>query len=334
MFKSKTDFNAFDKNNSKVKNLEAAKTKALTKSGTKKLINKLGEKTSYHLVLDYFVDDKGKTLGHFLDLGENKKLSKHFEQVEMKAGKLDKSMSESPKKACAGFAYIELVKGKKVVHIEPNANSKIPKGKWAKILKDLKPLFGGLKAVVVLAGELIEADPQEEGEDVVANAEEPTKTEKPATDQIKELIVGISGILKEQLPKVVLPNVKSKNVSQEDLDITSDLFDKIEDFKAVYEEATAEIQQKIAKHYNSILNQVPKLEKIQLAVENLLGISDNEVTEEAPDTAEVKALKELLAYVNSEMDSIEKNFTKAKDEITNAASEIIAGGEELLKALF
>lgn len=336
MFKSKTDFNAFDKNNSKVKNLEVTKVKNLVKAGTKKLINKLGEKTNFHLILDYFVDEKGKAQGHFFDFGENKKLAKHFEQVEMKPGKLDKSMSETPKKACAGYAYIEDIGGKNVIHIEPSENSKVPKGQWPKILKSLKPFFGGLKAVVVLEGEVVNSDLDQEEGDASAPEEEAVAS-KPVAEQIKALVVDISGILKEQLPKVVLPNVKAKQVSQEDLDITGSLFEKIELFKEVYEGAATGIQQKISKHYTMIMNQVPKLEKIQLAVENLLGISDNGVEETTPDTedtAEVKALKALLAYANAEMGSIEQNFTKVSNDISNTASEIIEGGEALLEALF
>ena len=81
MFKSKIDINEFDKNNKKVKDIEYPKAKALAKAGAKKLANKPGEKTNFHLALNYFQDDKGKSLGHFLCFGINKKMDKHFLQV-------------------------------------------------------------------------------------------------------------------------------------------------------------------------------------------------------------------------------------------------------------
>lgn len=336
------DFNVFDKNNPKVDNPQITKVKGFSKAGIKKLMGKTGERTPFHLILEYFVDDKGKVEGHFLDFGENKKLRKHFEQVEMKSGKLDKSMSETPKKASAGEVYIEEIKGKKVVHFEPSESSKVPKAQWTKALKGLKPFLNGLKAVVVIAGQVIGADEEdnEENEGTESTSAEEGQTDvdsKTIAVQVKELILGITGILKEELPKAIVPNIKAKKVSQKDADITNDLFSKLDELKAVYETAGADIQQKIGKHYDSIMNQVPKLEKVRTALNSLLGVSEgnNEATQVDPnDTEEVKRLKELLAYATKETDAIWKSFNKTKDEISKATSQAIQGGDELLNALF
>ena len=346
MFKSKTDFNAFDKKNVKVDNPKITKVKGSSKAGTKKLMGKEGERTPYHLILEYFVDDKGKVEGHFLDFGENKKLRKHFEQVEMKSGKLDKSMSETPKKACAGNVYVEEVKGNKVVHFEPVEGSKVPKAQWPKILKTLKPFLNGLKAVVVIAGVVIGAAEEDgdEGDTTDATTDattaDGTETDTDSTSvtaKIKELVLGITGVLKEELPKTIVPNVKAKTVSQKDADVLGRLFGNLEELKTVYENAGSDIQQKIEKHYDSIMNQVPKLEKIQTALNNLLGVSEETkeaVTKEPEDTEEVKRLKDLLAYVTEKTDEIWASFNKFQDEISNATSEALKGGDELLKALF
>lgn len=341
-FKSKTDFNAFDKNNTKVKNLEVSKTKGLTKTATKKLVNKMGERVPYHLVLEYFVNEAGKVLGHFLDFGENKKLSKHFEQVEMKPGKLNKSMSESPKKACTGFAFVQLISGKKVVHIEPSSNSKIPKGQWPKILKALKPFLGGLKAVVVIGGEVLEfVVNEDEGSEILDTNEQieekPVTNEQSTAELIKQLILEITAILKNQLPKEILPNIKAKNVSQEDLYVTNDLFDKIYEFQAAYANAEIGIQQKISKHYDTIVKQLPKLEKIETAIENLLGISDEwdeDLEPNEDDNIAMRELKKFLAYLKNEEQAINKRLEKAQASIANAATVFIAEGEALLSALF
>ena len=45
MFKSKTDFKAFDKKNEKVKNLDPKKSKALAKGGVNKLKGKVEQQT-------------------------------------------------------------------------------------------------------------------------------------------------------------------------------------------------------------------------------------------------------------------------------------------------
>lgn len=341
MFKSKTDFNAFDKKNEKVDNTKITKVKGFSKAGTKKLMGKIGERTSYHLILDYFVDDKGKVEGHFLDLGENKKLRKHFEQVEMKSGKLDKSMSETPKKACAGEVYIEEIKGSKVVHFQPSESSKVPKAQWPKVLKTLKPFLNGLKAVVVLGGVVVGAEDEDKDESTSPESTTEDNTQQTDVDstsvilKIKELVLGITGILKEELPKAIVPNIKAKKVSQKDADITDDLFSKLDELTAMYENAGSDIQQKIQKHYDSILNQVPKLEKIRTALNNLLAVSEKDTsTEEPKDTEEVKQLKELLAYATKETDAIWENFNKTRREISKAVSQVIEGGDQLLKALF
>jgi len=339
MFKSKTDFNAFDKNNVKVDNPKITKVKGFSKAGTKKLMGKMGERTPFHLILEYFVDDKGKVEGHFLDLGENKKLRKHFEQVEMKSGKLDKSMSETPKKACAGDVYIQEIKGNKVVHFEPAESSKVPKAQWPKVLKTLKPFLNGLKAVVVIAGVVIGAEEEEHESDATdaatADGAETDTNSTSVTASIKQLVVGITGILKEELPKVIVPNVKAKNVSQKDANLMGTLFGDLEELKTVYENAGSDIQQKIGKHYDSIMNQVPKLEKIQSALNNLLGVAGEEDSAKEPeDTEEVKRLKDLLTYVTEKTDAIWASFNEIQDEISNATSEAIKGGDELIKALF
>lgn len=150
--KSKVKFESFDLKNEKVKNPDQAQQKNLSKTAMKKLVNQEGVSTSFHLIINYFKDESGKSLGHFLDIGENKKLTKHFEQVEMKSGKLDKSMSASQKEAAIGKVYVKKVKGQPLVHLEPAASCKIPGGKWGKLLKELKAQFAGMKAVVVLEG--------------------------------------------------------------------------------------------------------------------------------------------------------------------------------------
>ena len=130
-------------------------------------------------------------------------------------------MSESPKKACTGKAYIKEVNGKKVVHIEPSEKSKVPKGQWPKILKSMKAFFGGLKAVVVIAGEVVEEikDKVDGDEASQPTDDEGSQPEDKPTDKksiiasVKGLLKDISGSLKGDIPKTVLPNIKSKKVS-------------------------------------------------------------------------------------------------------------------------
>lgn len=186
MFKSKVKMEAFDQNNEKVQ-IEPAKQKNLCKAGVKKLTGQKGVKTSYHLILDYFKDDKGKPQGHFLDVGEHKKLTKHFEQIEMKSGKPDKRMSASQKEASAGEIYVEDKDGKTLVHFEPSPKCKIPSGKWPKIIKALKAMLGGLKGIAIIGGIVVQDDEESTEEGTEAPTDETTTEEETGEESTSDV---------------------------------------------------------------------------------------------------------------------------------------------------
>lgn len=160
MFKCKIDITAYNKKDTTAPDVELGKAKALAKAAVKKLAGKPGEKTSFFLTKDYF-ENKGKPVGHFVGFGTNKKLTKHFLMKEMK-GK-DDAVAKDAKSASTGDVYVEVVNGKNVLHFVPNDKSKVPAGQWPKLLKALKAFFAGLKAVVVLGGQVLE---EEEGGEV------------------------------------------------------------------------------------------------------------------------------------------------------------------------
>jgi hypothetical protein len=105
MFKCKTNIVDFDTTNGKP-NLEAAKVKTLAKAGVKKLLGQMETATPFFYVKDYFKDDTGKGIGDYLGFGNSKPLSKHFAQIEMKPGKMEKSSSAGSKEASMGKAYV------------------------------------------------------------------------------------------------------------------------------------------------------------------------------------------------------------------------------------
>lgn len=114
---------------------------------------------------DYFKNDKGVSLGHLVCIGENKKLDKHFLQVEMKSGKEAKRMSNSQKEANMGMVYFKTLNDSLTLCFEPDPKSKIPQGKWPKLLKELKAFLAGYKAVAVFDGQIVDDTtevPQEE----------------------------------------------------------------------------------------------------------------------------------------------------------------------------
>lgn len=332
MFKSKTDFNAFDKNNDKVKNLEMTKVKALSKSASKKLQGKPENKTPFHLILHYFKDEKDKVLGHFIDFGENKKLAKHFQQIEMKSGKLDKSMSASPKEAATGLAYVKEENGKKMICFEPDPNSKIPKAKWPKILKGLKSFLGGLKGVLVLDGTIIsEEEKTEETSDETTEEETSRGTSSSETDTsgIKKLLDVVSKALKETLPKDIIPKIKNKTVQAEDGGIVEDILDHIQEFVTAFDEAAQPVKEKLQGVYDTIQKQAPQVEKIREAIEKLLASSNGSPASQE-DTS---VIDELLRLAKEGIGEFDKRYDQLQKNLEEESQAPMPGGEALLNEL-
>ena len=338
MFKSKVDFNAFDLKNDKVKNVEETKIKALSKNAVKKVLKNPEVRTPFHLILDYFKDKSNKPLTHFLCFGINKKMDKHFEQVEMKSGKLDKSMSASQKEASMGEVYCKEEGGKKLLCFEPTAKSKIPKGKWPKILKTLKPFLAGAKAVVILDGTMIGEDtdlPEATTEEAVSTNEKegqeaPDQTEDTSNfDQIKAQLEAIATSLKETLPKEVIPRLRERTVDATDLEVVNAIKDKITAFENAYQAATEHVQSKLADMRNSIVKQTPKVEQLVNMIEKLLG----SIGADSASGEDTSALEALLKLATTSLNTFDKSYDELKKALENTAPEPLPSGDQFIKQL-
>jgi len=269
--KSKVKFESFDLKNEKVKNPDQAQQKNLSKAAIKKLANQEGIATSFHLIFNYFKDEAGKALGHFLDVGENKKLTKHFEQVEMKSGKLDKSMSASQKEAATGQIYVKKVNGQPLVHVEPAPSCKVPGGKWGKLLKELKAQFGGMKAVVVFEGKPITSE--EELEEENAPIEETTLPQNQAKIQKMQEGVAQMSQMVGKAPKAKLEaniakyetaitTLEQETLSNQEQTALDELKASMETLRIKIEEQgatlTPEIRQKMRENMDKMMAQLNK----------------------------------------------------------------------------
>ncbi|MGH1337573.1 MAG: hypothetical protein ACRBFS_15725 [Aureispira sp.] len=329
MFKSKVDFNAFDLKNEKVKNVEETKIKALSKNAVKKVLKNPEVRTPFYLILDYFKDKANKPLTHFLCFGINKKMDKHFEQVEMKSGKLDKSMSASQKEASMGEVYCKEEGGKKLLCFEPSAKSKIQKGKWPKILKTLKPFLAGAKAVVIIDGAMVGEDTDLLETTEQAPSSDQTGDTANLMDQFKAQLEAIAVSLKETLPKEIIPKLKSRTVEAIDLETVNAIKDNINTFEAAYQEATESVQNKLTKMRDSIVNQVPKVEQLVKAIEGILGSTGpNSVSEE--DTSTLEA---LLKLATQSLNDFDKNYDQLKTDLETATPVSLPSGDQFIEQL-
>ena len=330
MFKSKTSFEAFDKNNTKVPNVEFSKLKALSKTQLKKLLGALKERTVFHLLLHYFLDKNGKSLAHFFDLGEHKKLSKHFEQVEMKPGKPNKRVSNSPKEACLGSVYIDRIEGAPVVHLEPHPKSKIPVGKWPKILKELKPMLAGMKAVVVLEGQVVQEGTEEE---------QPQTETTPNTEAVDPLLKqqwnGILEALKNQLPNEIVPRIKKQQATVDDLTTIQTLLSDVVRFQNKLRDSSTSVQQKFAKPLQLLEAQFPKIQAIQQRLEQLLANTTTDGSEQdrnPNDQALAEQLQQLIEQADAGLEAFETLYQSYLDQPIQEPEPLV-GGTDFLKAI-
>lgn len=349
MFKSKINFDEFDTNNEKVKNLEYAKVKNLSKASVKKLLAKPEGRAPFYMIVDYFKDEQDKPLGNLLCFGINKKLTKHFEQVEMKSGKLDKRMSANQKEASMGEAYAKEENDKYIIYFEPSTASKVPGGKWPKILKALKPFLAGKKALVSIGGQIIGGEEETGGAPTEASVEGETPeetTQDNTTDTaqdtttdtttlaaaFKAQLEEISAYLKQTLPKEILPKIKDRSVEAADLDLVQEIKDKMTAFETSYQEAAETIQSKLTKMRDSIAQQAPKVDQIFQAVERLLGGAAS--SDASPETAEEDSLiDELLARAKEGLEQFNSVYGQLKTDLEQSEEEPIEGGDALLETI-
>lgn len=320
MFKSKIDFNAFDKNNDKVVNVELNKLRGLSKVAVKKLAANEGEKTPFYLIKDYFKDSNNKSLGHFLSFGISKPMAKHFKDVELKSGKDDQRMSANPKEAAMGEAFVKLVDGKSVLHLLPTAKAKVPNGKWPAILKNLKPFLGGFSATVVFEGAMA---PEE-------NASASTETSIKL--DLKPFLVEITGLIKGDFKEGVISNLKAKKTTEADLAVANGLIEKIDALNLLFSESEEDLKATYQKHIDAIGSQLATIEKVRDSIAKLLSKgAPNSLDLLDPEEAIFKAFMEKVAKGQAAFD---KNIAGIEKQINASASAAIESGAALLQKLF
>ena len=205
MFKCKITLEEFDKDIKSGSKVELAEIRNLAKASVKKLATAEETKTPFFLSKNYF-EDKGKPIGSFLAFGENKKLEMKFAKEEIKG----KGSTKDAKGAAYGEAYVKSTNNIQFIYFEPDANCKVPANAWPKLLKSLKSMFGGMKALVVIEGQTIE---EEAGED--ENSEN-VVVETPKT-QVSENFIknSANGVLAQSIDVIKAYNRNARSTALE-----------------------------------------------------------------------------------------------------------------------
>lgn len=265
MFPCKVKIDQLDR---KANLLDFNANKAETKGKVKKVATKVGEKTPFYFIADYF-EKNGKAIGDFLTLGDSPKLEKHFLQNEMK-NSADSVMGKKQdiKTAAMGEVYVKNVDGKDVLHFEPHEKAKVPAGKWAKILKNLKSYFAGMKAVVVIDGQVIQAEESEEEGGEKEADEAPTDTPTPSADKTAAEKTQTIQELADNY-KDMLAQFKEVQQAEHDADLVKSLYRNLISWEKSYETMEPAAKEKLAKFYLSFEATRKEVKKILKVDQNI-----------------------------------------------------------------
>lgn len=261
MFPCKVKIEQLDKTNKKVKDVDIKANKALTKGKVKKVASQEGERTPFYYIGDYF-ESNGKAVGDFLSFGNSMKLEKHFVQNEMKKSKacMKDTNTQDPKNAAMGEVYVE----NSVIYFEPHEKCKVPEAKWAKILKNLKEHFSGMKAVAIIDGKVLSAE-----EDNNSGSSESASTTPESDEEVQEIDdkVTVQGLADDY--KELLSEFKEAQKAEHDADVVKLLFKELKVWRNNFKKLDAAAKAQLAKHHTSSEATLVEVKKIIKVDQNI-----------------------------------------------------------------
>jgi gas vesicle protein len=331
------------------------------------ILKKTAEKLPFCYEVDYFSEGKG-----FMAIGRSNEVYKLFKTKRCKGQGVDergKAIKIDKKKVAYGHVSLNDA-GQFEFCVLGGIMKDMQAKKVIKSIPILKKMIGD--NFVIVKGE--KAAPAAEPTDAAKDTEDKNATPKEdkketlsaagkeVAKQIKTLIKSINSEMKNTVASVVVPNIKSKKVSDKDLNISVDLLDKIESLKELFDTAEDKVKNAYGKHFDKILTFGPKLVKIKNAIEKILpAVSDavEDVVEDVTDAVDnavdfvkkvskeyidnipdnqndswfkklLNTAKEAKETFGKELDDIEKSVKSATKTISSA----IKGGADLLSDLF
>jgi len=273
------------------------------------------EKLPFCYEVDYFGPDEG-----FISIGVAKEVDKMFKTKRCKGqgleGKIDKKKvaygviklnPEGGVEFCVLGGMMKQMQAKKVI----------------KSINILKKKIGD--KFIISKGENIDEETIDEND--TTTVADVMDAGAAVTNEIKNLIVTIGNAMKDTISTTVVPNVKRKVVSDNDMKLSIDLMAEIEKLKKLYESAEENVKKSVSKHYEKIMTYIPQLDKITTAIEKLLGTSDGNDDNSDDDAAQKnKEMEDFLKYMT-------KKGGELKAELSKAGEAVIAEGQELLDML-
>lgn len=254
-----------------------------------------------------------------------------------------------------GLAYVELdAKGTSTLCLAP-AKGKLD-GKLPLLTKAMKTAFTNAYANFKIVDPVsedqlaaMEAAAEAEGDeaeddDANVKSEAPAKPDpkanaNAAADEAKNIISQAISAVKADLANAVA-NVKAQKVSDADLKAVAGVASKIQAAQSLFAGLPAMIQQALKSAYDSVVAQLPTVEKVKAAIEKALASGgkpeDKNAKELTPEqkAALEKAFSGMVDTVKGVYDKYAKSFDKSAEDIKSAPSPKAKGGKELIDAMF
>lgn len=142
-------------------------------------------------------------------------------------------------------------------------------------------------------------------------AEAVAETAQEVANRIKGMIKSVADAMKNQVSSTVVPNVKKKEVTDEDKDIIDNVMDTINDLSEAFEGAEDRIKNALQAHYDKIMGYKPKVEKIKSAVESLWDSVSDAVSD---------AFEQAADWMN---DTLSEDAQKATEQLAETAREAL-----------
>jgi hypothetical protein len=168
------------------------------------------------------------------------------------------------------------------------------------------------------AEELVETP--ETAEEIAANeaetpAIEATEQEPEGVREIKALAREIGDLINNTLEKVVVPNLKAKNVSDTDVTSIKNLSDKIDMVDKAFQALGGIGKLRAGKLHTSVMGQRSKVETLRLAVQGVIDArAAQETAKKAAEAAEAaKKANEKPAPTPEQKQKVDDSIAKAKE---------------------
>lgn len=156
------------------------------------------------------------------------------------------------------------------------------------------------------------------------SGDDPKAAMEMSYKQLKSIAKSIEKQTKK-IKKTVLKNLKKDRSTDRDLEVVDNCLQEIENFEELYEDSDGRIQEKLAKNADRIQNKVKaQMQQLLEKVMEAAPIREDNREEDEAFQAKMEEVKEQLKTIRAEIDEIELELAKEKQEPIPSGDEFLS----------